>query len=136
MHVLDTLFDEYDPIRSLDAFGMHVIEDNPGVREALAAKEHSVAIRIRRDDGGVDGSGSAATANASAGRASSNDAPTTAHDAGTDAGGDTIASSTGDETSGNETSNWYYGPNEQRKPSKTAWWRNLGMNRKRDTEEN
>ena len=28
--VMDTLVDEFDPIRSLDAFGMHVIEDNPG----------------------------------------------------------------------------------------------------------
>jgi RimJ/RimL family protein N-acetyltransferase len=43
-HVLETLVDEYDPIRSLDAFGMHVIEDNPGVREALSAREHSLAI--------------------------------------------------------------------------------------------
>ena len=42
--VMDTLVDEYDPIRSLDAFGMHVIEDNPGVREAMCAHEHSMAI--------------------------------------------------------------------------------------------
>ena len=34
---MDTLADEYDPIRSLDAFGMHLIEDNPGVKEALSA---------------------------------------------------------------------------------------------------
>lgn len=45
--VMDTLVDEYDPIQSLDAFGMHVIEDNPGVREALSAKEHSLAIQLR-----------------------------------------------------------------------------------------
>ncbi|WP_314688657.1 GNAT family N-acetyltransferase [uncultured Bifidobacterium sp.] len=43
--VMDTLVDEYDPIRSLDAFGMHVIEDNPGVQEAMSAHEHSLAIR-------------------------------------------------------------------------------------------
>ena len=43
--VMDTLVDEYDPIRSLDAFGMHVIEDNPGVQEAMSAREHSIAIR-------------------------------------------------------------------------------------------
>lgn len=42
--VLGTLVDEFDPIRSLDAFGMHLIEDNPGVREALAAREHSMGI--------------------------------------------------------------------------------------------
>ena len=41
---LDALADEYDPIRSLDAFGMHVIEDNPGVKEALSARERSIAI--------------------------------------------------------------------------------------------
>ncbi|MFT8592610.1 MAG: GNAT family N-acetyltransferase [Bifidobacterium sp.] len=33
--VMDTLVDEYDPIRSLDAFGMHVFEENPGVKEAM-----------------------------------------------------------------------------------------------------
>ncbi|WEV72298.1 GNAT family N-acetyltransferase [Bifidobacterium sp. ESL0790] len=45
--VLDTLVDEYDPIRSLDAFGMHVIEGNPGVKEAMAAREHSIEIQQR-----------------------------------------------------------------------------------------
>jgi RimJ/RimL family protein N-acetyltransferase len=49
LHVLDTLVDEYDPIRSLDAFGMHVIEDNPGVREALSAREHSIGIAQHRN---------------------------------------------------------------------------------------
>lgn len=43
--VMDTLADEFDPIRSLDAFGMHVLEDNPGMKEALSAREHSLAIR-------------------------------------------------------------------------------------------
>lgn len=47
--VMDTLVDEYDAIRSLDAFGLHVIEDNPGVVEALSAHEHSVAIPIQQD---------------------------------------------------------------------------------------
>ena len=45
--VMDTLADEYDPIASLDAFGMHVLEDNPGVKEALSMREHSVSIRKR-----------------------------------------------------------------------------------------
>ena len=52
---MDTLVDEYDPIRSLDAFGMHVIEDNPGVQEAMSAREHSIAIRkniAAQDDAG------------------------------------------------------------------------------------
>ncbi|RSX58405.1 GNAT family N-acetyltransferase [Bifidobacterium samirii] len=133
LHVLDTLFDEYDPIRSLDAFGMHVIEDNPGVREALAAKEHSVAIRIRQDV--ADASASVAAADASDGRPAPDAGRATSSGDGQAAADEAIASSADDKASGNETSNWYYGPNEQRKPSKTAWWRNLGMNRKRDTEE-
>lgn len=45
--VMDTLADEYDAIRSLDAFGLHVIEENPGVREALSAHEHSIAVPIK-----------------------------------------------------------------------------------------
>lgn len=48
--VMDTIADEYDAIRSLDAFGLHVIEENPGVVEALSAHEHSVAIPVRRDN--------------------------------------------------------------------------------------
>lgn len=35
--VMDALVDEYDPIRSLNAFGMHIIEGNPGVSSALAS---------------------------------------------------------------------------------------------------
>lgn len=46
--VMDTLVDEFDPIRSLDAFGMHVIDDNPGMREALSAREHSMSIQQRK----------------------------------------------------------------------------------------
>lgn len=44
IYVLSSLQDEYDPIRSLDAFGMRMIEGNPGTREALAAHQHSIAI--------------------------------------------------------------------------------------------
>ncbi|WEV64853.1 GNAT family protein [Bifidobacterium sp. ESL0732] len=47
--VLDTLVDEYDPIHSLDAFGMHVIEGNPGVKEAMAAREHSIEIQQHKN---------------------------------------------------------------------------------------
>lgn len=43
--VLDTLADEYDPIRSLNTFGMHVIEGNPGVKEAMVDSERSVEIK-------------------------------------------------------------------------------------------
>lgn len=48
--VMDTLADEYDAIRSLDAFGLHVIEENPGVKEALSSHQHSIAIPIKRDN--------------------------------------------------------------------------------------
>ena len=37
------------------------------------------------------------------------------------------------ESSDGEESSWPYGSSE-RKPSKTAWWRNLGRGRKRDME--
>ncbi|TCD53799.1 N-acetyltransferase [Alloscardovia theropitheci] len=47
MHVYDMLVDEYDPIRSLEAFGLHAIMDNPGVREALAQHEHTMELRKR-----------------------------------------------------------------------------------------
>ena len=66
--VMDTLVDEFDPIRSLDAFGMHVIEDNPGVKEALSAREHSIAIRLneknasKHDAEGTDVNDAAAAA--------------------------------------------------------------------------
>ncbi|MBW3093346.1 GNAT family N-acetyltransferase [Bifidobacterium sp. 82T10] len=129
--VLDTLFDEYDPIRSLDAFGMHVIEDNPGMREALAMREHSVAIKQRQSDD-----------------RRKDDAATTADDARreayekigvTPASADVADATNGSgttqaDTTNDETSNWPYGQSE-RKSSKNAWWRNLGLNRKRDTEE-
>jgi RimJ/RimL family protein N-acetyltransferase len=48
--ILDTLADEYDPIRSLDAFGMHVIEGNPGVREAMMAHERTMEVEHDSDD--------------------------------------------------------------------------------------
>lgn len=35
--VMDALADEYDPIQSLNAFGMHVIDENPGVAQSLIA---------------------------------------------------------------------------------------------------
>ncbi|RSX55465.1 GNAT family acetyltransferase [Bifidobacterium dolichotidis] len=39
--VMDTLEDEYDPVRSLDVFGMHYILGNPGIEEALKRHEQS-----------------------------------------------------------------------------------------------
>ena len=45
LNVLDTLVDEYDPVRAMDAFGMHVITTNPGMEKALLLHQHSTAIR-------------------------------------------------------------------------------------------
>lgn len=42
--ILGTLADEYDPVRALDTFGMKMNPDNPGVKEALSAHEHSIEI--------------------------------------------------------------------------------------------
>lgn len=136
--VMDTLVDEYDPIRSLDAFGMHVIEDNPGVREALSAREHSIAIRQRTADaataadvrGEADGPSRPEPTRDDAHRMSPDEArerlglPPKRADgvAGTHAAGET-----------DEESNWPYGQNE-RKTSKEAWWRTLGRGRKREME--
>ncbi|MBT1174035.1 GNAT family N-acetyltransferase [Bifidobacterium sp. LC6] len=131
--VMDTLVDEYDPIRSLDAFGMHLIENNPGVQEALAAREHSVALRQNTANGGDDpahksdrpGSGTAPNTEPSAHdqtvhvQSQSNEESQVTHEK--------------SRLSAEEESNWPYGQSE-RKTSKEAWWRTLGRGRKRDTE--
>ncbi|MBW3078953.1 GNAT family N-acetyltransferase [Bifidobacterium simiiventris] len=138
--VLDTLFDEYDPIRSLDAFGMHVIEDNPGMREALAMREHSVTIQQkRRDPAGANETRADASPNGD----DDNDELRKAAYAriGVELNGDDedagaavrqAESAPSDTVDGDST--WPYGQSE-RKTSKNAWWRNLGLSRKRETEE-
>lgn len=138
--VMDTLVDEYDPIRSLEAFGMHLIENNPGVQEALAAREHSVALRQKTaseqaaasqgghqfaEDAENRTGADADTATASA-RQRTVEQPQHRQAAGE-------ASHEKSRLSAEEESNWPYGQNE-RKPSKEAWWRTLGRGRKRDTE--
>lgn len=126
--VMDTLVDEYDPIRSLDAFGMHLIEDNPGVKEALSAREHSIAIQQNKqtETGGQSqpqGYYASARPRSEAQHAQSK------HDQAPQQ--ETGAANT--PHSADEESNWPYGQAE-RKPSKEAWWRTLGRGRKRDTE--
>lgn len=129
--VMDTLADEYDPIRSLDAFGMHLIEDNPGVREALSAREHSIAIQQNKPEPEPAQRGEAAGATTS-------DVQSQAQ---TPAAAQPVEPQAEhhDDTQKNtrhsleEESNWPYGQAE-RKPSKEAWWRTLGRGRKRDTE--
>lgn len=134
---MDTLVDEFDPIRSLDAFGMHVIEDNPGVKEALSAREHSIAIRINEQkeaEAGGQSDGNQGMTREEAyehigvepGKA---DAVETKPDE-TSASDDSDKSVNGDADADN---NWPYGSSE-RKTSKEAWWRTLGRGRKRDME--
>ena len=127
--VMDTLVDEFDPIRSLDAFGMHVIEDNPGVKEALSAREHSIAIQLNtaRDDGSddtdakQDGNGeqtpSADQASVARQQEKRSDKPAELNS----------------QATGDADNTWPYGSGE-RKTSKDAWWRTLGRGRKRDME--
>ena len=129
--VMDTLVDEYDPIRSLDAFGMHLIEDNPGVKEALSAREHSIAIQQNKPEPEPAQRGEAAAVTTS-------DVQSQAQ---TPAAAQPVEPQAEhhDDTQKNtrhsleEESNWPYGQAE-RKPSKEAWWRTLGRGRKRDTE--
>ena len=125
--VMDTLADEYDPIRSLDAFGMHLIEDNPGVKEALSAREHSIAIQQNKPEPEPAQRGEAAGATTSDVQSQAQTPaaaqPVEPHD-------DTQKNS---RHSLEEESNWPDGQAE-RKPSKEAWWRTLGRGRKRDTE--
>ncbi|MDF7640264.1 GNAT family N-acetyltransferase [Bifidobacterium sp. ESL0784] len=153
--VLDTLADEYDPIRSLDAFGMHVIEGNPGVKEAMAAREHSIEIKqhkARKDkDGATDascdetGGNGSGQANSQAVRSCGQDGAKNAEEQTARATGSNGAETAGKSGSGelpsagiehddrkhdadddSETS-WPYSATQSKK-SKKAWWRNLGHN--------
>ena len=119
--VMDTLVDEYDPIRSLDAFGMHVIEDNPGVQEAMSAREHSIAIRKNIAAQAEPAPEPAAVEES----ADAEQAPRIEKVAAArvpEAHNDDELAAPGEE------STWPYGQSE-RKPSKEAWWRILGRGR-------
>lgn len=125
--VMDTLVDEYDPIASLDAFGMHVLEDNPGVKEALSMREHSVSIRKRAATEPTDVASDTQT------EPSSQSVESSTAEAGTRYRGPAVPDTVESASGSDEESNWPYGTAE-RKPSKTAWWRTLGRSRKRDVE--
>lgn len=152
--VLDTLVDEYDPIRSLDAFGMHVIEGNPGVKEAMAAREHSIEIqqhrsRNNKDDisvpdascgetGGSDtraakreqGDGKIAGGQSTDGAASASaGSKSDTTGAVTARGNDSSAASEHDgqkhKNDDSDETSWPFSATQSKK-SKKAWWRNLG----------
>ena len=124
--VMDTLVDEYDPIRSLDAFGMHVIEDNPGVQEAMSAREHSIAIRKN-----IAAQAEPAPEPAASRRVRM---PNSAPNREVAAARVPEAHNDDELAAPGEGSTWPYGQSE-RKPSKEAWWRILGRGRKRDMED-
>lgn len=136
--VMDTLADEYDPIRSLDAFGMHLIEDNPGVKEALSAREHSIAIQINKkddDDSAVEPQRIQQERLQTVQSVQSADGQKEDDDFSLF---DAIAEEDYKEDSdgpvnGDVEESWPYA-SEERKTSKEAWWRTLGRGRKRDTE--
>ena len=130
--VMDTLADEYDPIRSLDAFGMHVIEDNPGVKEALSAREHSIAIQqglgAARNEADseaekLQGKSVREPADRVAGATAADDVRNSGESEGK--GG-----ASPDAASDGEESNWPYAQSKG-KAAKGAWWRTLGRGRKR-----
>lgn len=144
--VMDTLADEYDPIRSLDAFGMHIFEDNPGVKEALSAREHSLALRLN----GAGATGDSETAggerrdNRENSETTDGNAPELQESNSAQSEPDARQKTTSTtaaapkaaaEPASDETgeSNWPYGQGE-RKTSKEAWWRTLGRGRKRDAD--
>lgn len=147
--VMDTLVDEYDPIRSLDAFGMHVLEDNPGVKEALSMREHSMAIRQRSQaapDGAVADADVRSQSQAKSSSADERDDASVQADEHNDKSGqaqrDTeegsapneVAGAGGHVGGGEQEMNWPYN-DSQRAASKEAWWRTLGRGRKRDVED-
>ena len=151
--VMDALVDEYDPIRSLNAFGMHVIRENPGVAEALVA--HGYAAD---EEGGISGSEestpaaqdsqvsgdrthlapkgdphSEQSAQGHAGPDSRNDDKAVpvrkdAEDAGKESDSDESVADQSDEE--HTASDWAYGSAETKR-SKRAWWRTLGYGRDR-----
>ncbi|MBW3094406.1 GNAT family N-acetyltransferase [Bifidobacterium sp. 64T4] len=128
--VMDTLVDEYDPIRSLDAFGMHVIEDNPGVQEALSAREHSIAIQQGLGAVQDDADGEAEKAQDKPIRESNDRVADAKGDARDGDETDGKGGASPDAMSDGEESNWPYAQGKG-KAAKGAWWRTLGRGRKR-----
>ena len=115
LNVLDTLDDEFDPVRAMDAFGMHVITSNPGMEKALSQHEHTLAIRKQQllaESGAVmepDAQGDT-TDKAGIGERMRSDSKRIAQDA-------------------VESENTWPYNSAERNTSKKAWWRTLGHDR-------
>ncbi len=131
--VMDTLVDEYDPIRSLDAFGMHVLEDNPGVKEALSAREHSMALK-QSQAGEETPLASLDDEPLRAEHFDQQEKTVPAQDGLESSDASSAETEVKDQAVAEEEPSWPYATDE-RKPSKEAWWRTLGNGRKRDDEE-
>ena len=111
--------------------GMHVIEDNPGVKEALSAREHSIAIQLNSVyKGDAD---DAAAAGQSGDTAQTSADETSAAPSQESQPNEASGTAKTDQKAGDADNNWPYSSDE-RKTSKDAWWRTLGRGRKRDTE--
>lgn len=131
-YLLATLADEYDPVRSLDAFGMRIIPDNPGVKEALAAHQHSVEIEqaVRSSaTGSLPASGVDTPAPGTARPALSGAQQIPAHM-------DPVQAVAGGRSDDESHEQWPYSQSsangEKTKTSKRAWWRRFGKSRKRE----
>ena len=119
------------------AGGHILLEDNPGVKEALSMREHSVSIRKRNAEEQhtrpvIPEEAKAPMPQPGESRRQEHVPPEQSEPRAVQRfrepeSGDVRESSDGEESS------WPYGSSE-RKPSKTAWWRNLGRGRKRDME--
>ncbi|RBP98864.1 GNAT family N-acetyltransferase [Bifidobacterium xylocopae] len=154
--VMDALVDEYDPIRSLDAFGMRVIDDNPGVAEAKV--NHQRALET---GDAVDPVAEAALAQSEQDRLKAKraakgvklkeqvrEAARPAVDSAAQPGEDQLMNPAGDAAAGgtgrpadagqdehasqDDATNWAYSDSSRKKGSKRAWWRNLGHMGKRN----
>ena len=152
--VMDTLADEYDPIQSLNAFGMHVIDENPGVAQTLIARGYTAedgrrmtAAEAQQHASEVEAglAGNAADHDLVRGAGESSDSevgipaslspsentPEAGHHPGAD---DSEAEHDEEgqtqEGGGHNSSDWAYGSSKAKR-SKRAWWRNLGHGRDR-----
>lgn len=128
IYVLATMQDEYDPIRSLDAFGMRMIEGNPGTREALAAHQHSITIAKNpklstRHSGHRDRHGEGRSEN-DAEDVSDNDGDQHDTSAATRRRNDSVVDEYGVNTSEAQES-------QSHRHSKRAWWRRFNPSRYR-----
>ncbi|PAU68544.1 GNAT family N-acetyltransferase [Bifidobacterium criceti] len=128
LNVLDTLVDEFDPVRAMDAFGMHVITTNPGMEKALSLHEHSMAIKKQqlREAGlmkDIDDERKRTAEAAVQQHARTERAPSVGETMRADA--ERLAGETLDAENA-----WPYNSSE-RNTSKKAWWRTLGRDRNR-----